>query len=1139
MSFFSLRSESGGQLCFRTALLIFCVWIALAPRSSAQTSLASVNGTVTDASGGVVPGATVVLRNLDTGAARTVSTGSTGNYSILDVNPGRYTLEVTKPGFATYRQSEFTLLVNQTATLNFALSVGTAVQAVDVAAVADRIEFSTAELGTTVSEEQVNDLPLNGRNFTQLLTLAPGMSPANVSQNGGGFGANPIGTFSIPAANGQRNRSDLFLLDGINDQGAFTNTYGVAPVLDDIQEFKVESHNDQAEFGGALGAVVNVVTKSGTNQFHGSAWEFLRNNALDARNFFQTRVTPFKQNQFGGAIGGPVILPGYNGRNKTFFYAAYEGFRDHTTSSNLYHVPTASELQGDFSGLVDASGNPIQIYNPFTTAPDPANPGNYLRQPFSGNQIPSSLINQNMVLIAQTLFPAPVDTGVAGFNGVDNSPLIVRQDEAKLRIDEQIRQHDSLFVGYTGVSQPVNHSGGYVGLRQLEWLHAYNGVASETHTFGGSAINTVEFGRTSQEINFLGKFLKAPPDFALAAGFSPNFVSNFQNANYTLNPNVSINGYLGGGECLNNVHATDIYEFKDDFSIVHGKHTLKMGADVTYTGYANVCYSEYEGFCAFQTSNLETASGGNAVASFLLGVPVSASRSNHAEKLHGGWVEGYYLQDQWKVSSKLTVNMGLRYDLTLHPVLGSKSEGNIYNGDIDFNNGTYILAAVPPSCATTNVAPCIPGGTLPANVVVTPYSSGRILHNTYTNIEPRVGFAYRLDNQTAIRASYGRFYDSWAGLTQTANNYTGTWPSIGYAQVVNVNSTLPTVSAANPLNASSVALPAPTPFAQTTWYQDPLSKNPYADQWNFGFERQMGSKTVLNANYVGSHASRLDVGIFANSAVTPGPGTPQDRAPYPYITPTYYDQSIGRSSYNAFQFSLDRKASRSLTYLISYTYSKSMDIGASGYFNSEGTSIENPYNLNASKSVSGYDLTHVLSTSWVYHLPFGTNQRWKSGSRALNYIAGNWQVNGIVSFATGLPFDVGISGDIANTGNAGSTAYGYERLNYLGGPRIASSPGPNQWLNLAAFAAPAQYTFGDLGRNSLRADWNRNLDFSLFREFPISESKRIEFRVESFNLFNTPIFGIPDTNFNDPTFGVISSMANNPRQFQFGAKIYF
>jgi len=1120
-------------------LLFLTCYTTFALRTMGQTSLASVNGTVTDASGAVVPGATVVLVNSATGAQRTVATNAEGVYSVLDVSPGRYTLEVAKQGFATYKQTEFTLLVNQTATFNFTLSMGATTQKVNVAAQSDRVEFSTAELGTAISEQQVNDLPLNGRNFTQLLTLAPGMSPANVSQNGGGFGANPVGTFSIPAVNGQRNRSNIFLLDGINDQGAFTNTYSIAPVLDDIQEFKVESHNDEAEFGGALGGVVNVVTKSGTNQLHGSGWEFLRNDALDARNFFIQSVTPFKQNQFGGTVGGPVVLPGYNGRGKTFFFAAYEGFRNHTTATNLYNVPTPAELRGDFSGLTDASGNLIPLYNPFSTAPDPSRPGDFTRQPFSMNQIPGNLINPNMVLVAQTLFPAPTNTGVPGYNGLDTTPSITTQDEAKLRIDEQLGQHDSIFVGYSGVNQPVSHSGGYAGLHSDEWLHVYNIVASATHTFSGQAINTFEFGRTSQEINFLGQFLHAPAGFPLNAGFSPNFVSNFMDTKYVLVPNYSLNGYLGGGECLNNVHATDIYEFRDDFSLISGRHTLKMGADVTSTGYGNICFSEYEQFCAFQTSNLETSSGGNSVASFLLGVPNNASRSNHVEQLHGGWVEGFYFQDQWKVSSNLTVNMGLRYDLTLEPALGSKAQGNIYNGDVNLNNGTYILAAVPPSCSVSNAAPCIPGGTLPANVVVTPHSNGRILHDTYDNIQPRLGIAYRLDNQTALRATYGRFFDNWSGLTQTANNYTGTWPSLGYIQTVNANSTVPTISAFNPLNSSAVDLPPPTPFAQTTWFQDPLSRNPYADQWNFGVERQIGTSTVLNANYVGSHGSRLDVGLFGNTALTPGPGTPQDRAPYPYISPTYYDQSIGRSSYNAFQFSLDRKTSHGLTYLISYTYSKSMDVGASGYFNSEGTSIENPYDLNADKSVSGYDLTHMLSASWVYQLPFGAKQRFSSGNHFLDYVIGGWQINGIATLDSGVPFDVGVSGDIANTGNAGSQSYGYERLNFLGGPKVAPNPSPSQWLNLSAFAVPAQYTFGNLGRNTLRADWNRNLDFSLFREFPFTESKRVEFRVESFNFFNTPIFGIPDTNYHDPTFGVVSSTANSPRQFQFGLKVYF
>jgi len=319
---------------------------------------------------------------------------------------------------------------------------------------------------------------------------------------------------------------------------------------------------------------------------------------------------------------------------------------------------------------------------------------------------------------------------------------------------------------------------------------------------------------------------------------------------------------------------------------------------------------------------------------------------------------------------------------------------------------------------------------------------------------------------------------------------------------------------------------------------DPRIQNPYSDQWNFGVQQQLKTNTVLTANYVGSHSSRLDIGGYYNVALTPGPGNPTAREPFPFSPPSFYDRSWGRGNYNGFQFSLDRKTSGGLAYLISYTWSKSEDIGCSGWFGVEGCSIQNPYNLDQNKSVSGFDLTHILSASWVYQIPFGRGQRWSSNNRVLNYALGNWGVNGILFLSSGQPYDVGISGDIANTGMAGCCSGYYERLDPVSNPNLANRT-PSQWLSRSSFAVPAPFTFGTLGRNALRSDWNRSLDFSIFRQFPVTESKRFEFRFEAFNLFNTPIFGIPVQDYNNPNFGSVLSTSNTARQLQFGLKFYF
>jgi hypothetical protein len=1107
----------------------------------AQVSTGAINGTVRDSSGAVVPNATVTLANVATGVKRTTETNSVGNYGFVDIHPGSYDLAVSKAGFKTARESEILVLVNQTSTYNFTVQVGTATQAITVTAPAAKVETSTAELGSVVTTRPVNDLPLNGRNFTELLSLTPGVSPVNTSQSNG-FMANPIGDFTFPAINGQTNRSNFYFLDGLNDQNDYASAYAVAPVVDDIEEFKVQSHNDQAEFGGVLGGIINVVTKSGTNQFHGSAWEFVRNNTFDARDPFVANVTPYKQNQFGGTIGGPVILPHYNGRNKTFFFGTYEGFRARRASESLYTVPTPAELNGDLSAIT------APIYNPFTTRPDPNNPGKLFRDPFANNQIPASLIDPHMVAYAKALFPGPVQTGVPGINGIDNFSNLTDQDEMSVRLDEALNATNSFWFRYSAFWQPVLLAGGYVGNYESQHTIGNNWGASWIHTFGPSATLQAEFGHNSVGLTQVTGWPVASTNSLIQqAGFASEFACSFQFGPRCQIPGISINGFLGAGPLYFNYPASDVWETKADFTKIVGRNTFETGFDINKNGlispYGKGGIDSYENetMTSFETSNLETSSGGSALGSFLLGVPDSASLRGTYSTEYGGWIDGFYFQDQIKATRHLTVNLGGRYEFTLRPLQGSRKDGNLYIGDLDLNNGTYILQAQPPSCAQTGKAPCIPGGVLPSDVVVTPFSNNSIVHNDYDNIAPRAGLAYSLNPKTVIRASAGRFFDNWAALDQTAQNYTGTWPEIIQFLGSNLNPGAPTVSAESPLAAQETsALPGPTPFNQTQWYMSPVLQNPYSWQWNFGIERQLTPNTLLSANYVGSSSSRLDLGPYENVATTPGPGTPAQvaaRRPFPYIQSTYYDNSIGRSHYSAFQFELKKTYTHGLTYLVSYTWSKCMDLAGDDWYG-VGASVENPYNLDGNMGVCGFDLTNNLTGSWVYQLPFGAGGRFVTGNRVVDNIIGHWQFNGISTFTSGQPYDIGVSGDIANTGNTSGAPYGYERLNVVGNPTLAN-PTTSQWFNEAAFAVPAPYTFGDLGRNALRADGFVDFDLSLFRSFPITEDKRLEFRFEAFNSTNTPTWGIPGQVYSTPTFGEVTSTRSVERELQFALKFYF
>lgn len=1137
-------------MCWETRLArgVFCLTLAAAisltlPSAGfAQQAAANIIGVVRDPSGAVIPGATVTLTSTTTNVSRKAVTNSTGNYGFVNVLPGPYTIAVTKTGFNTVNQPQFTMYVNQTATFNFTLTVGSTQQQVTVEANAIQIEASTAELGTVINTQAVNTLPLNGRNFTQLLTLTPGASPVSVGQNaggGGGFAGNAIGSFSFPALNGQRNRSNMFLLDGINDLGSFIGNYNFAPIVDTVQEFKVQSHND-AEFGEAVGGIVNVVTKAGTNQFHGSLWEYVRNSDFDARNFFISKVNPLRQNQFGLAGGGPLWIPKlYNGKNRTFFYGGWENFRQSQAAQNIGLTPTPQELAGDFSGISS------QLYNPFSLVPDPNRPGSYTATPFAGNQIPQSLLNPAAELYAKTLLPAPQNTGIPGTNEIDTTPSRVNQQSYQGRIDQYFGEKDQLFGRISYYDQNNSQSGGFVGALNKVIISGWNGVIHETHTFGPTAVLDAYFGRNWGDDLTEVVMTNAPSGFVQQleqVGFSPNFIASFEGGYGPFIPSMGISGYVSAGETVQDTRIADIWEGGGDFTKILGRHTLKIGGHLATNNTVSPIFSANVSFASTQTQNPENANGtGNALASFVLGVPDSASKRNVLETEHGGWVDGGYIQDQWKVNDRLTLNYGFRYDVTLFPIYGTPGTPDFYVGDYNLNNGTYIITAMPAACSPTVGFPCIPGGTLPDHVVVTSQSNHAILHNDYGDWQGRFGLAYRITKNTALRAGYGRFYDNWNSVIQLAQNYEGNWPDVGQLIANNLNHPGGTpASIGDPFNLGSggVVYPAPTPFKQVNWFVDPTAyKMPYSDQWNIGIEQQLGHNTVVSLAYVGSHDLQLNLGGYRNTAMTPGPGDAAvvaSRQPYPYITPTFYDQSIGQSKYNSFQFRLQQATTKGLSYLISYTRSKSMDVGCSGSFGAEGCEITDPYNLNLDRSVSGFDLPNDFSASFVYQIPVGRGRSLSTGNRALDYVLGNWDLSGVLNLYSGLPFDVTTAnGDISNTGNV------TERADLVMANPYPATRTPEEWINPSAFASPAPYTFGNLGRNTLRSDSTKNLDLSVIRRFPFKERYTVEFRADSFNLTNTPVFSTPQSTLGNPNFGVITSTRNDARELQFALKFLF
>jgi TonB dependent receptor len=528
------------------------------------------------------------------------------------------------------------------------------------------------------------------------------------------------------------------------------------------------------------------------------------------------------------------------------------------------------------------------------------------------------------------------------------------------------------------------------------------------------------------------------------------------------------------------------------------------------------------------------------LASFLLSVPDGARRNSTNYWESGGWEDGIYGQDQWKIRDNLTINVGLRYDVSIIPVTNNIL-GNYYD-IFDFVHGVDIIQKTPPpACSATQFAPCLPGGTLPAHVVVSS-QPGKLFFPDWSNIQPRFGISYSFRPGTVLHGGYGRTYDNWAAVEQSAQNE-NSWLIGSGALVTNLNTqpgltSSTVITAENPLAAFGGSYPAPTPFQSLGWSTAPQFKTAYSDQWTFGVQQQVAGAGVWTINYVGSRGRNLDYAPVANTAKIAGPGPVSPRTPFPYMPQSFFDQPIGQLDYNALETSLQgRSLVTGLTYLVSYTWSKGLNYGTDGWYGIGTTSIQNPYDFKADRSVTGYDLPHVFTAGWVWAVPIGKSG-FSTGNRISDYVLGNWQITGIATLESGRPYTVEDAGDIANTGNFNFVGPGYERPNQVGNPKPQQQT-KSQWINPAAFVTPAQYTFGNTPRNSLRTEPYKNLDASLFREFPVSESIKVQLRLDAFNSFNHPVWGVPNNCQNCQNFGVVTSTINSARQMQLAGKIVF
>lgn len=1085
----------------RAALCAAAMFATLAslPRLNAQVNAtATFSGQITDPSGATIANATVKVTDQSTGVVVTRQTANDGIYTIPLLKPGTYTIEVSASGFAPAARKNITLQIQQVAQEDFRLTVGGTEQQVTVEGGAPLLNTETTEVGNVINQENTEQLPLNGRNFSQLGLLVPGATPGPV----GGIRTQGNGNETQRAgaeidADGARGSFNLFMIDGLDDRDQSVGTVKVFPNLESIEEFKVQVGNYDAEFASG-GAVVNVITRSGGNDIHGSAFEFLRNKDLNSRQFFDASEPPFQQNQFGAAIGGPII------KNKLFFFGDYQGLRIHESSTSILSEPTLAMRNGDFSAY------PSVIYNPTTY-----NSTTNTRTPFPGNIIPASQLDpvaQNLLQI----MPIPNLPGTSNNFRVNNLAAQT-EDEYDVRIDEVLSTRDSLFgrvtQGWSNISFPTTpvlingqinplafaQGSATAGSLRNNKAPSDQGTIQEIHQFSPNISNQLALGYTRFALNV------APID----EGF--NLASKLGLAGSNTGPDsgamasLSISG--GSGFSASNmpeIVPQNTYQVTDTVSYVHGAHSLRFGFSADHNGFGFFQLGAPSGSLSFTgtyTNNPAASSGtGAGYADFMLGLPVSSSKSLLGSGVpYNSYSEyGAFVQDQWRVSSKLTVNMGLRWDL-FTPV------SERYNRLSDFllNSGTFAIAGQ--------------GG----------YSSS-ILGTQKHDFSPRLGLAYHLTEKTVIRAAYGLFYFNEQGIGGSTRLFINYPFAPTYA--VTCTSTVPCLSTSTGIPAvfSSNNLP-------TAVYQPTPNLTPNVQEYNFTAERQITKSLVARGAYVGTKGNHLNINLDENVAV-PGAGSVPARRPYPGFGQVSSWEPRGPSDYNALQLSLEKRMSYGLSFLGAYTYGKSLDNGAGGN-SSTGESrinIQNPQNVSADYGLSNFDIRQRFTLSTVYQLPFGHGRQFLSNSnRAVDAAFGGWQISSILTLQGGMPFSVSMATSTDNTGT-------FQRPNRVCDGNLSSSQQTiKQWYQLSCFVAPPVYTFGNTGRNVLIGPGLETWDLGADKDFRITERVGLQFRGEFFNALNHPNFGLPNASIGSTAAGTITTVITNARQIQFALRLHF
>jgi hypothetical protein len=1104
---------------FRSVVLVFSACAGLA---YAQISNATLEGTVTDPSGGVVAGATVSAKNLGTQVTRTTITGSGGEYALPNLPVAHYSVTITLAGFKTYTIPDVELQVAQRATVNAALQIGGVEQQVTVGASAPIVETSQASVGQVVNPTTVEHMPLNGRSFWQLTDLTPGATYTPGGQ-GTRTGGSSIRSSSVNVTiNGTAQNQVGWFLDGAFITEMQTGGTLIQPNIDALQEFKVEGSNMSAEYGHTPN-VVNVSLKSGTNGFHGTGFEFLRNSAFDAKNFFYVPpvgsnegIEPLRRNQYGFAVGGPIR------KDKTFFFADFEktGLLQGTDFNNI--VPSLAERDGNFSQLSKKLLNPK---------------GGYL--PFAGNIIPTSSFSPQAVFFLPYMPTPNSQQGSTNYSALTNN-LLQSEMRGDIRIDEQITNATQLMGRYSINNNDENDPNPYLTLGSFP-LHsrAQNATISLTHIFSPRLLNDARisyyrsyfyFGGTLQGTNF--------NQMAGVQGF------NDTTSVYSF-PQITLTGYstFAGSPSDQRPKQNRIrnLQYADNVSYTVGKHSIKLGAELIHQSAGFINGSRSVGIFNFIGTYTS-----DAFADFLLGDPDSVTR-DYFKQLNGDYQSfwGFYAQDNFRLTSNFTLDLGVRLDLNgfYNGIRGQKSALNLVTGNLIIPSS--IDPAVQP--LTPTLLSLFSDRFSYTNALGLPDS----IQPVQKNWAPRVGFAWTPFGGTkfVIRSGFGIFYafpDS-----NTINNTVATVPFIASSTVTNdrpplaptrawgdyflgqPNVTANTSGAVCPFGY--VALSCATPDVDSGSI---VFRSQSVNEWNFAVQRELTGSTSIDVAYVGNKTTHLNQNININDPA-PGPGQIQTRRPYQQWGPITYAVFSENANYNALQVKYEARNWHGLNSLISYAWSKCIDSGSL----QGGTTL---LLLNSNRGSCDYDLPQTFAGSFDYALPFGHGKPFLgNANRFVNEIVGGWQATGIVTVRSGIPFTPIINGDVANSG------VGSQRPNVIGSPVYVGEP--SCWFYVAAnsactkldpsgtsaFATPATYTYGNGGRNILRADGITQVDFSLLKTLPIDESRQLQLRAEVFNILNHPTFLAPSNAINSSSGGQVSTTLNAARIIQLGVKFIF